>query len=141
VSAESREPVILGAADGLVIVLGLMVGLAVAAQPPAAVWHSGLSAGVAELVGMTAALWLSDGDARFARALGCGVASLAACVVPALPYLLAAPGAALPLALVLVAAVAGVIAWLRPQHGWSALAQTYGVLLVAALVTGGVGLL
>ncbi len=136
-----HEPVILGAADGLVIVLGLVVGLIVARQSDSAVWHAALSAGVAELVGMTQALWLSDERSRFPRALACGCASLVACALPAVPFLLVPGRWALPVAVGLALAVAGVIAWLRPQHGWAAVAQTYGGLLVAAVATGLVALL
>lgn len=140
-TATSREPVILGAADGLVIVLGLVVGLVIARQPASAVWHAALSGGVAELVGMTAGVWLSDGQARFPRALACGAAALAACVLPALPYAVAAGALALAATAGLVLVAGGVIAWLRPQHGAAALAQTFGTLLAAAILTAGTALL
>lgn len=140
-SAASREPVILGAADGLVIMLGLVVGLAVAHQGASAIWHAALAGGVAELVGMTAGMWLSDGQARFPRAVACGTASLAACVLPAIPYALAAGAPALAVTVGLVLATGGVIAWLRPQRGPLALAQTFGTLFTAAVLTAATALL
>lgn len=138
---EDTEPVILGAADGLVIALGLLVGLVVSGHAGAAVWHSAVAAGSAELVGMSAAVLLSDGAARLRRALACGAASLAACVVPAVPYAVGGGVGALVAALALVLAVGAVVAWLRPQHGLLAVAQTFGVLLAAAVLTGGTALL
>lgn len=138
-NAQRREPVILGAADGLVIVLGLVVGLAVARQPGSAVWHSALAAGAAELVGMSAGVWLSTGER--AQAAACGIASLAACVLPALPYALAGGVRALAATLALVLAVGALIAWLRPQRGAAAVAQTFGVLGAAAVLTAGTALL
>lgn len=140
-TAAPREPVILGAADGLVIVLGLVVGLAVARQPASAVWHSALGAGVAELVGMTAGVWLADNESGFAAAAACGTAALAACVAPAVPYRLGSGAAALGATLALVTGVGAVVAWLRPQHGTVAVAQTFGVLVAAAVLTGGTALL
>lgn len=140
-SAESREPVILGAADGLVIMLGLVAGMAVAHQAASAIWHAALAGGVAELVGMTAGMWLSDGEARFPRALACGVASLVACVLPAVPYALSSGAWALTATGALITLSGVVVAWLRPAHNAAAFAQTFGVLVVAAILTGGTGLL
>ena len=135
------RPAVLGSADGLTIVLGLIVGLAVAKQPSSAVWHAALAGGLAELVGMTAGMWLSEADSGFRVALMCGVASLAACVLPAVPYAFGGGFPALLLALVLVAVAAAAISWLRPERGVLAAVQTYGVLLVAAVLTGAVALI
>ena len=135
------RPAVLGSADGLTIVLGLIVGLAVSHQAPSAVWHAAVAGGLAELVGMAAALWLSEADSGFWVALTCGVASCAACVVPAAPYAVAGGFAALLAALVLVAVAAAAISWLRPERGVLAAVQTYGVLLVAAVLTGAVALI
>lgn len=124
-----RQAAVFGAADGVTIVLGLLVSLT---GQPHALFHAALGAGVAELVGMTAGQWLSDEESGFWVALANGGAACAACVVPALPYLAASNIVALVTSLVLVAAVAGVISILRPERGLLALVQTYGILLVAA---------
>lgn len=129
-AATLRQPVVFGAADGVTIVLGLVVGLT---GQPHAMFRAALSAGLAELVGMTAGQWLSDGQAGFRAALANGGAACAACVLPALPYLAAAPGwLAMAVSLAAVAAVAAVITILRPEKGLKAIAQTYGILAVAA---------
>lgn len=132
-----RAPVILGAADGVTIVLGLLVSLT---GTPAAMWHAALGAGLAELVGMTAGMWLSDGKSGFRLAASCGLAALAACVLPAVPYLLLRGPLALVLALALTVAVAAAVAWLRPERGVLAAVQTYGVLLAAAVLCFGASL-
>lgn len=134
-----REPIILGAADGAVIVLGLLLSLAVAGHGDA-VWRAALGGGLAELVGMTAGVWLSDGRSGFAAALGCGVAACAACIAPALPYLVTSGTPALAASLALVAAAGVLIAWLRPEKGLLAAVQTFGVLVAAAALCGAAGM-
>jgi hypothetical protein len=126
-----RQQAVFGGSDGVTIALGLLVSLT--GQPHAMV-RAALAAGLAELVGMTAGQWLSDGESGFGAAAMNGGAAFAACVVPALPYLAASGPVALATSLVLVAAVAGVISILRPEKGLLALVQTYGILLVAAVV-------
>ncbi len=121
---------ILGAADGVVIVLGLLLSLAI--HQPGAIWHAAVGAGLAELVGMTSGMWLSDGRSGFVPALVCGAAAGSACVAPAVPYLVATGGLALAASLALIAATAAVISWLRPERGVLAVVQTYGVLITAA---------
>ena len=133
-TAESlRSPVILGAADGVTLVMGLTMSLL--AQPHA-VWHAALGSALAEFVGMTASLWLSDGSLGFWRSLACGAASMVACALPAVPYLLGVPFA-LGWAILLMIAVGSAIAWLRPERGAGAIAKTFGVLLAAALLAWG----
>ena len=124
-----RREAVFGGADGVTIALGLIVSLA---GQQRAMWHAAVGAGLAELVGMTAGKWLSDGDAGFRLALANGTSALAACLVPAFPALLMSGAPALGAELGLVAAVAAVISWLRPERGILAVAQTYGVLTVAA---------
>lgn len=126
-----RGPIIFGSADGLTIILGLVVALT---GQPHAIVKASLGAGLAELVGMTAGAWLSDSDNGFWLALANGIAAFAACWIPAIPYIAGTGQAALSASLGLVAAIAAVIAWLRPERGLLAVAQTYGVLLVAAVL-------
>ena len=127
-----KKPATFGAADGVTIALGLIVSLT---GQPRALFHAALGAGLAELVGMTAGQWLSDGEGGFPAALANGGAAFLACLVPALPYLSGSGGPAVIAASVaIVAAVAAAIAWLRPEKGVLAAAQTYGVLIGAALL-------
>jgi hypothetical protein len=128
------RPMVFGAADGVTIVLGLLVSLT---GQPHALFRAALGAGLAELVGMTAGQWLSDGDSGFGAALANGAAACGACIFPALPYLAAAGITAMILSLILVAAAAAAISWLRPEKGLLAVVQTYGVLLAAAVLCAG----
>jgi hypothetical protein len=127
-----------GAADGVTTALGLLVALA---GQPHAIVRAATGAGLAGMVGMTAGEWLSDSAAGFPVALACGCATLAACLLPAAPYAVTAGTAARAVSLLLVVAVAGVVAWLRPEKGVVAVAQTYGVLAAAAALCFTAGLI
>lgn len=129
VTPALRREAVFGSADGVTIALGLIVSLT---GQQRAMWHAALGAGLAELVGMTAGRWLSDSDGGFTVALANGGAALAACLVPALPALFMTGAAAVGTEVALVALVGAVITWLRPERGWLASGQTYGVLAVAA---------
>jgi hypothetical protein len=125
-----RQQAVFGAADGVTIALGLLVTLT---GEPHALVRAAVGAGVAELVGMTAGAWLSDEKAGFLPALANGTAALLACLVPALPYLAGSGWAPVAASVVLVGAVAGAVALLRPERGALAFVQTFGILAVAAL--------
>jgi VIT1/CCC1 family predicted Fe2+/Mn2+ transporter len=127
--SEAGKQAVFGGADGVVLAVGFIASFA--SQPHALV-KAAVAAGLAELVGMTTGSWLSDSGGGFWPALANGGAALAACVIPALPYLAASGAWALIPSVALVVAVAGVIAWLRPEKGILAAVQTFGVLLVAA---------
>lgn len=124
-----RAPVTMGSADGVIIALGLVVSLE---GQPGPLFHAARGAGLAELVGMTAAQWLADERAGIWPALANGAAACLACICPVLPYLAGGGWPELASSLVLVCAVAGVIAILRPERGVLAFVQTYGILLAAA---------
>jgi peptidoglycan/LPS O-acetylase OafA/YrhL len=130
VRPETRQAVILGAADGLTLVVGMLLGLK---HHQNAVYSASQSAGLAELVGMTAALWLSSKrDLRhFLAAMACGVTTALACVVPAVPYLFWTGLPALLPALGILVVLGAVICWLRPEKGLEAIAETYVVLAAA----------
>jgi hypothetical protein len=126
----ARKQAVFGGADGIVLGIGFVASYA---TQPHGIVKAALTAGLAELAGMTEGSWLSDSGAGFVPALGNGGAAFAACFIPAIPYLLTTGAVALTAAAVLVLAVAGVIAWLRPERGVLALVQTFGTLALAAL--------
>jgi VIT1/CCC1 family predicted Fe2+/Mn2+ transporter len=129
VRQAERIAVVLGAADGLTLALSEILGLR-AHQP--AIFPAGLSAGLGELVGMGAALWLSsEGESSFLAAAGCGIATMIACVLPCIPFALVTGWLGLVLAMATTAVLGAVVCWLRPEHGWKAIGETYGVLLAA----------
>lgn len=124
-----RQPVTFGAADGVTVLLGLLVSLT--GQPHALV-KAAIGAGLAEFVGMSAGAWLSDEKAGIAPALANGGAALLACLLPALPYLAASGWAAAATSVTLVVLIAAGISLMRPERGVLAFATTYGILLAAA---------
>lgn len=126
-TTPTRAAAILGAADGLTIVVALIFG-----RSPA-VFHAALDAGIGEFVGMAAALYLSEQRGHFGAALLCGLTTLLACVIPAIPFAAGATGWAPVLAASVFAFLIGeFICWLRPEKGWLAIAETYGVLALSA---------
>ena len=127
-----RTQVVFGSADGVTVVLGLVVSLAAASS--GAVVKAALGAGLAELVGMTAGQWLSDSKSGFGAALANSSAALAACFVPAVPYLFLHGSVALATALCLVTVIGAAVAWLRPERGLLAVVQTFAVLAIAAVL-------
>jgi hypothetical protein len=139
--ATVRQLATFGMVDGLIVVTGLILGLVVARQAPAAVWHAALAGAAGELVGMSAGQHLSDPDSGWRPALACGTAGGIACVLPALPYLAWHGTAALAAALTVAAMVAAVVTWLRPERGMAAVIRTYGILIGAGLLAGLTGLI
>jgi VIT1/CCC1 family predicted Fe2+/Mn2+ transporter len=123
------RPAIMGSADGVTIVLGLLVSLA---GQPHVVFRAAAGAALAELVGMGAGQWLSDEQAGLRAALANGGAAFTACLLPAVPYLLLTGRPALAASLALVVLAATGISLLRPERGILAFATTYGILSAAA---------
>jgi len=133
-----RAPLTFGAADGVTVLLGLLVSLA--GQPHALV-KAAVGAGLAELVGMTAGAWLSDGDAGIWPALANGSAALGACALPAVPYLAGSGWTAVVPSVALVAVTGCVISVLRPEKGALAYLTTFSILAGAAVLCWAVSLI
>jgi VIT1/CCC1 family predicted Fe2+/Mn2+ transporter len=129
-----RIGAILGAADGLTIVVALLCG-----RTPE-LFHAALSAGIGEFVGMGAALWLTNKKQIFA-ALLCGLATLLACIIPALPFAFCAGLPALLISGCLALSIGAIVCWLRPEKGLMAIGETYGVLAAAGIMCYGVSFL
>jgi len=92
---------------------------------------------------MGAALWLASVRSlgTFLASAACGIATLLACVLPALPYMFARGSAALAVSLGLCVTIAGAVTWLRSEKGWLAAAETFSVLFLAAVLCYGASLL
>lgn len=124
-----RAPATFGGADGLTLVIGLIVSLS---GQPHAVFRAALGAGLAELVGMTAGQYLADEKGGIWPAAANGLAAFAACLLPAIPYLAASGWAAIVPSIAFAAMIACVISVLRPEKGSLAYLTTFGILLAAA---------
>jgi VIT1/CCC1 family predicted Fe2+/Mn2+ transporter len=129
---DARAPAVFGMADGLTATLGIISGLIISHQSPHAVWRAALSVGVAEFAGMGWGQYESSPQDGWDAALVCGAASLAAIVVPAVPYAFLAASLTWVISVVLVATFGLLVALWRPEQGWRAVARTYGLLAVAA---------
>jgi hypothetical protein len=131
-TSGQRIAVILGAADGLTLAISEIISLRYH-QP--AIFRAGLGAGLGELVGMGAAVWLSQEEgqtkAGFIVAVACGVATGLSCVIPCLPFLVSTGAWRWYAAGGLAVALGAVICLLRPEKGIIAIAETYGVLAAA----------
>jgi VIT1/CCC1 family predicted Fe2+/Mn2+ transporter len=141
VTGKRAGALVFGAADGLTLILGLVLGLAVSMQPGAAVWHAALSGGVAEFGGMALGQYWSDPDKNKTLAVLNGGASALTVIVAGLPFLLTSGAGAVVLALGIIAGFGAAVAWLREEPGWLAVARTFGLLLAAAALSAGANLI
>lgn len=132
---------VFGAADGLTLVLGLILGLAVARQPSAAVWHAALGGGVAEFGGMALGQYWSDPNRDKVAALCNGAAAAVACISAGAPFAVLSGVAAIGVAMVVVTCAGIAITLGREESGWLAFARTFGLLILAAALSGASGLL
>lgn len=125
------RPAVFGAADGLTCALAAVLSLA---GHPGLVLHTAIALSVAECVSMAAGEWLSDSDSGLAASVVIGVATGAGGVLPAIPYAWLSGAAAMTVSVLVFAVAAGAIAWARcgERGRWRAVAETYGVLAVAA---------
>lgn len=140
-SADGIRLSVFGGVDGLTMFLGLVLGIVISRQSQSAAWHAALGGAMGELVGMTCGQYLSDRAAGFRVALACGAAGAVACGAPGIPFAFLARIPALITALVIAVAIGAVVSWLRPEKGWHAIAQTYGVLALAGVLSGLTGLI
>lgn len=130
-----RAPVTFGLFDGVTTAVGVILG---ASAHPAAVFPAAVGVGAAAMAGMAAGQWLSASGSGLAAAAAIGLATGAAVVIPALPYLLLSGWAARGWSGALVLAVAAVIIALRRGRGTArAAAETMGVLAAVAAVVYG----
>jgi len=122
---------IYGGADGLTCAMGIVAGLSVTHQAPAAIWAAALSAGIAEFPGMASGQYQSAPQDGKTAALVTGAASTAGAVIPAVPFLFTSGMLAVVLSVALACVMCAGIAWLRPEAGWRAWAQSYGITAAA----------
>ena len=130
---------VMGGADGLGIVLGLIAGLGVSHGGAHAIWAAALSGGIAEFFSMANAQRISDPEDGWQPAVVIGAASLAGCALPAVPYAVGGGQLALAASVVLCLAMGGAICWLRPEHGGRSVAETFvllGITAVACVLAG-----
>jgi hypothetical protein len=124
----------MGLADGLTTGIGLALGMSVAHQPHLAVWSAGLSGGISAFPGMSSGKYQSDPQEGKLAAVVCGLATTVGSVAVAVPYLVSSGTVALACALAVAFVLCGVVAVIRPQTGWRAVALSYGITAAAAVL-------
>lgn len=128
-------------ADGLTLVIGLILGLAVASQSAASVWHAALGGGLAEFGGMALGqYWSDEGRDKVAAALN-GAACAVATIATGAPFAITHGLPAVLAAMVIAVVLAGVVSWLREETGVQAIARTFGLLVIAGLLSAASGLI
>jgi VIT1/CCC1 family predicted Fe2+/Mn2+ transporter len=122
---------IFGTTDGLVCVVGVMLSLA---HTPGLIFRAALGVGVAEMIGMGLAQFLSESDEGFLPSLAMGLASGLGAIVPAIPYTVMRGAPAIILSLLLFLGLTTMVAVTRVHtRGWKrAFIETFLVMIVAA---------
>jgi hypothetical protein len=135
---STSKAAILGSFDGLTCFLGVVLGLVLHKANPALIMPAAVGVGAAETVGMAAAEWLSESKNGFGASAVMGLATGAGAVIPALPFAVMPGWYARSWSIAFVLVITAVIAWKRYRTGERSLvlaaAESYGVLLAAALV-------
>jgi hypothetical protein len=128
------QPAVFGTFDGSTSLLGVLLGLVLAAA---------VGVGTAEAVGMAAGQWQSDSDDGLGAAVVIGAATGAGCIVPALPYAVLHGTAAASCSAALILATTAAIGMARAETGrrLRAVAQSYAILAAVAAVVLAVHLL
>ena len=128
---------IMGAFDGLTCFLGVVLGLVLHKANPALILPAAIGVGAAETVGMAASEWLSESRTGLGASAVMGVATGAGAVIPALPYAIMPGWYARGWSAGLVLVITAAIAWRRAKTGQRSLAlaaaESYGILLAAAV--------
>jgi hypothetical protein len=132
---NNRGATVFGAADGLTLILGLVLGLAVSSQPGLSVWHAALSGGLAEFGGMALGQYWADPKRDKVAALCNGLAACVVVVACGVPFACMARGPATGIAGIMIVLFGLAVTWLRAETGWSALFKTFALLAAAAALS------
>jgi VIT1/CCC1 family predicted Fe2+/Mn2+ transporter len=120
-------PSIFGFADGVVCAMGIICGMVITHQPPAAIWAAAFSAGLAEFAGMSAGQYQSAPEDGRTVAVVCGLSALLGAVMPAVPYLFTRGLVAVISAVCIAIVLCGAIARVQPKRTWKTYAISYGI--------------
>ena len=129
VKASLVRPVVFGLGDGMVSLLGAVWYLS---GHPALVLPAAISGGVTSAVSMAGFDALSDSDRTVRESCTLGAATGAGCALPAVPYAILHGTAAVAASVTVCAALAVIIALMRPNRGKVlSLAEVLGVVALA----------
>ena len=123
------RPVIFGLGDGMVSLLGAVWFLS---GHPTLVLGAAISGGVTSAVSMAGFDSLSDSDRSVRESCTLGLATGVGCALPAVPYAILRGGAAVGVSVTVCAALAVLIAVIRPNRSLAlSLAEVLGVVALA----------
>lgn len=125
---ELGRPAVMGLADGLMSMLGVVLYLT---GHPRLIFPAALSGGISSALSMAGSEWLSDSDNGFGASCIMGAATGMGAIFPAVPYALTTGAPAIAASVVICVAIGVLVAFLRPNRGRDlALTETFGVLIV-----------
>jgi VIT1/CCC1 family predicted Fe2+/Mn2+ transporter len=129
VKASLARPVIFGLGDGMVSLLGAVWFLS---GHPALVLGAAVSGGVTSAISMAGFDSLSDSERSVRESCALGLATGVGCTLPAVPYALLHGAPAVAVSVVICAALAVLIALIRPNRSRIlSLAEVLGVVALA----------
>lgn len=122
------RPAIMGLADGLMSMLGVVLYLT---GHPHLIFPAAMSGGISSALSMAGGEWLSDSDNGLGASCVMGAATGLGAILPAIPYALTIGVPAIAASTVICVAIGVLVASLRPNRGRAlALTETFGVLIV-----------
>lgn len=139
VTGRLARPAILGLADGMMSLLGVVLYLL---GHQGLIFPAALSGGISSALSMAGGEWLSDSRNGLGVSCMLGGATGLGAIAPAVPYAFWTGPTALAASVVVCVAIGVLVAGLRPGRGLGlALAETFGVLAVIFGVVLACGLL
>lgn len=119
-------PAVLGLADGMMSLLGVVLYLM---GHQGLIFPAALSGGISSALSMAGGEWLSESENGPGASLVMGAATGTGAVLPALPYAFSAGPAAVAQSVIICVLIGVVVATLRPNRRLGlALLETFGVL-------------
>jgi VIT1/CCC1 family predicted Fe2+/Mn2+ transporter len=131
------RPAVMGLADGLMSMLGVVLYLLGHRD---LIFPAALSGGISSALSMAGGEWLSDSDNGLGASCVMGLATGCGAIAPAVPYALTTGAPAIAASVVICCLIGAAVAFLRPHKSVPlALAETsaiLGVIFLAVLLCG-----
>jgi VIT1/CCC1 family predicted Fe2+/Mn2+ transporter len=140
VTPKLLKPAIFGSFDGTASLLGVIVYLLI--SHPALIFPTAASGAISSAISMGGGEFLSDSDNGVAASGVMALATFLGAVLPAVPFAFGAGPAEVACCSLIIIGIGAVVSWMRPNRGRGlALAETFGLLALVALVVVACGLL
>jgi len=126
VNGKLAQPAVLGLADGMMSLLGVVLYLL---GHQSLIFPAALSGGISSALSMAGGEWLSDSENGLGASCIMGAATGLGAILPAVPYALATGPGAVGESVVICCLIGACVALLRPGRSLPrALLETFGVL-------------